>query len=61
MGGSLGLGNPENKNGALLSRWWWGFGVEREAVWRRVIVAKDGVNKLGWWPSLGPSYRRSSH
>lgn len=42
--GGLSLGNLERK-GALLAKWWRRFGEEREALWRRVIIAKYGVNK----------------
>ena len=34
--------------------------MEREALWRKLIATKYGVDKWGWWPSPGPKYRRSS-
>ena len=38
--GGLGLGSLENKNLALLAKWWWRFGKEKEALWRRLIAIK---------------------
>ena len=43
--GGIGLGNLEFENWALLVKWWWRFGEERAALWRRVIVAKYGEDK----------------
>ena len=57
--GGLGLGSLENKNWALLVKWWWRFGDERDALGRRVIATKFGEDKWGWWPVPGPKYRRS--
>ena len=33
---------------ALLGKWLWRFGYEREALWRRVIRAKYGVEEGDW-------------
>lgn len=49
--GSLGLSNLEFKNWAILAKWWWRFGEEREALWRGIIVAKYGEDEWGWEPS----------
>ena len=35
-------------NTALLGKWLWRFGVEREALWRQVIQAKYGSLGGGW-------------
>lgn len=36
-----------------MAKWWWRFEEEREALWRRVIVAKYGVGI----PSRVPRYK----
>ena len=35
-------------NEALLGKWLWTFGYEREALWRRVIRAKYGAEEGDW-------------
>ena len=40
--GGLGIRNLRVFNKALLGKWLWRFGTEREALWRQVIVAKYG-------------------
>ena len=53
----LGLGKLESKNWALLAKWWWRSMEERDALWRRVTVAKYGVDEWGWIPSRVPRYK----
>jgi len=36
-------------NEALKIKWIWRFAKEEDAFWRKVIVAKYGVDNLGWW------------
>ena len=36
-------------NAALKIKWIWRFAKEEDAFWRKVIVAKYGVEDLGWW------------
>ena len=56
----LGLSSLEDRNAALLAKWWWRFGGEMEALWRKVIFAKYSEDKWGWWPpNPGPRHRRS--
>lgn len=52
--GGLGMCNLEFKNWDLLAKWWWRFGDEREALWRRVIRAKYGEDIWGWEPCRVP-------
>lgn len=40
--------NYMNFNKALLGKWLWRFGVEESKLWRRVLMAKYGVDKGGW-------------
>jgi hypothetical protein len=35
-------------NRALLGKWLWRFGIEETHLWRRVLVAKYGVDNGGW-------------
>ena len=46
--GGLAIRNIRQFNEALLGKWLWRFGVEKEALWRQVIVAKYGVMEGGW-------------
>uniref|UniRef100_A0A2N9J5R7 Reverse transcriptase domain-containing protein n=1 Tax=Fagus sylvatica TaxID=28930 RepID=A0A2N9J5R7_FAGSY len=46
--GGLGIRNLRMFNKALLGKWLWRFGNEREALWRQVIVAKYGISHGGW-------------
>jgi len=36
-------------NAAFKIKWIWRFAKEGNAFWRKVIVAKYGVENLGWW------------
>ena len=58
--GGLGLGDLKYKNAALLAKWQWRFGDEREARWRKVTADKYGVEKSRWWPNPGRKSHRSS-
>ena len=55
--GGLGLENLAIKNCALLAKWWWRYGEEKDALWRRIIVFKYGKDKWGWLPKRVPRYR----
>jgi hypothetical protein len=46
--GGLGVKNLTLFNKALLGKWLWRFGVEESHLWRRVIVAKYGMEWGGW-------------
>jgi hypothetical protein len=46
--GGLGVKNLTLFNKALLGKWLWRFGVEETHLWRRVIVAKYGMEWGGW-------------
>ncbi|KAJ9536970.1 hypothetical protein OSB04_029703 [Centaurea solstitialis] len=46
--GGLGIGSLRAMNIALLSKWWWRFKTEKNALWRKVIIALHGAYaKLG--------------
>ena len=44
----LGIRNLRLFNEALLGKWLWRFGLERDALWRQVIEAKNGCVWGGW-------------
>jgi hypothetical protein len=46
--GGLGVKSLTLFNKALLGKWLWRFGVEESHLWRRVIVAKYGMEWGGW-------------
>lgn len=46
--GGLGIRSAQDYNRALLNKWLWRFGVESQAIWRRVIAAKYGEEQNGW-------------
>lgn len=42
--GGLGIKSIRDMNEALLMKWWWRYGTEKESLWRKVIKSK---NKMG--------------
>ena len=38
-------------NAALLCKWWWKFGHDRDALWRKVLISKCKANNNVWFPS----------
>ncbi|RVW27828.1 Transposon TX1 uncharacterized 149 kDa protein [Vitis vinifera] len=46
--GGLGLRHLKEFNHALLGKWLWRFSLERESLWRKVIVGKFGEGEGGW-------------
>jgi hypothetical protein len=47
--GGLGIRNLRCFNRALLGKWLWRYASEPEACWRRVVEAKYGSERGGWW------------
>lgn len=45
----LGLKDLKGTNRAVLNKWIWKFGSNRNAPWRRVVVAKYGEEQFGWF------------
>lgn len=55
--GGLGIRRVVMTNRALLRKWLWRFGREENHLWRRVIVAKYGLDMGGWFSlKLGYSW-----
>ena len=46
--GGLGIRPLHHFNRALLGKWLWRFGREDTRLWRRVVVAKYGLEGGGW-------------
>ena len=64
--GGLGVKDIQRFNKALLGKWLWRFGMERDALWRQVVAAKYGSNWGGWGTkevkdSYGVSLWKSIH
>ena len=55
--GGLAIKNLRLFNEALLGKWLWRYGVEREALWRQVIREKYGSMEGGWMST----HNRGSH
>ena len=53
--GGLGIRNLRTFNVALLGKWLWRFGQERDALWRQVIEVKYGCDWGGWYSSSSSS------
>ena len=49
--GGLGIRNMRTFNVALLGKWLWRFGQERDALWHQVIEVKYGCDWGGWCSS----------
>ena len=45
--GSLGIHSLVTLNKALLGKWSWRFAVERDSLWKQVIIDKFGVEEGG--------------
>lgn len=43
----VGIFSIRNRNHALLCKWPWRFVSEKEALWRKVLVARYGVDDFG--------------
>ena len=52
--GGLAIQNLRYFIEALLGKWLWRFGYEREALWRRVIRIKYGVEEGDWCSNFVP-------
>lgn len=47
------------ENWALLPKWWWRFGNEKRALWRKVTEAKYREGEVGWVPKRVSRYQVS--
>ena len=56
--GGLGTGRLEHRNKALLFKWVWRLGSERNSLWRRALCSKYAIDtESPWWPTAGsPHY-----
>ena len=46
--GRLAIHNLRRFNQALLGKWLWRYGLEKDALWRKVVEAKYGSLRGGW-------------
>lgn len=49
--GGLGIKKLDIQNAALLCKWWWRFGQDKEALWVKVLTGKYGYQSSDWLPS----------
>ena len=47
--GGLGIRCVLKMNEARKAKWLWRFANEEDALWKKVIVMKCGVDNFGWW------------
>lgn len=57
--GGLGIRRIRDINTCLLLKWWWKFGTQINALWRRVICSKYKIIENCWHPLVRPSYKHS--
>ncbi|XP_058185920.1 uncharacterized protein LOC131303146 [Rhododendron vialii] len=48
--GRLGVKRMLQQNLALLAKWWWRYGNNKESIWAKVIREKYGLNANCWLP-----------
>ncbi|XP_026416923.1 uncharacterized protein LOC113312388 [Papaver somniferum] len=51
--GGLGIRRTKQVNSTLLKKWWWHFGLEKDALWRKIVVEKFGET-FTCWETLKP-------
>ena len=52
LNGGLGIQQPRRFNSASLGKWLWSYGMQRDALWRKVIEAKYEDKGGGWCTKL---------
>ena len=57
--GGLGIRRIRDVNTCLLLKWWWKFGNQVNALWRRAICSKYKINENCWHPPLESHYKHS--
>lgn len=57
--GGLGIRRIIDVNTSLLLKWWWKFGCEPNALWRKVLCSKYLIDEDRWQPILRPSCKYS--
>ena len=50
--GGLGVKRVKDMNDSLLMKWWWRYGKEENAMWRRIIAGKYGEGEFSWLPNV---------
>lgn len=50
--GGLGIRRMKEVNTCLLIKWWWRFGVEKDALCRRIVCSKYKLEVGGWMPNI---------
>lgn len=50
--GGLNVRGLRDMNDALLLKWWWRFGSEKNSFWRQVVCAKYKLDSNNWLPDM---------
>ncbi|XP_028094398.1 uncharacterized protein LOC114294466 [Camellia sinensis] len=53
--GGWGIRNLRDVNKCLQIKWWWRFGSEKDALWKKVICSRYKLKVTSWIPSLNSS------
>ncbi|CAL5422248.1 unnamed protein product [Camellia sinensis] len=53
--GGVGIRRITDVNASLLLKWWWKFGSEFTALWRKVLCSKYLIDEFRWQPTLRSS------
>ena len=48
LSGGLGIRRLKEMNESLLTKWWWRYSSELKALWRQVLVGKNGDESCRW-------------
>ncbi|CAL5415768.1 unnamed protein product [Camellia sinensis] len=57
--GGLGIRRIKDVNSSLLLKWWWKFGKEVNALWRRLLCSKYRIEEGSWTPLASVSHSHS--
>ncbi|XP_028059660.1 uncharacterized protein LOC114263352 [Camellia sinensis] len=57
--GGLGIRRLKDVNASLLLKWWWKFGSEVNALWRRMLCNKYMIEEFHWLPPINSPARFS--
>ena len=48
----FGIRKSRDMNDAMLIKWWWRFGMERNSLWKRILFGKYNLHMNAWNPKV---------